>query len=448
MRAPTGPTVDFQIAREALRHLLAMRMAQLCAMEREIGAASAGTARQRADIGELSAQLRNLAALDAPAMADVRKACAMALKAQLQAAGAAPPPPPPAGTLAAPDHLRIFQEFIWPALFAGAEAQARPRAIVFGSHLGCAKARAMGKATAALGGAGCVVAVMLEDLRAFHPGYAPMLHHSPRLAAQYTEPDVLRWVDMAVHACLAARVPLVLEAGMRKVEKIVDTFGLLEAAGYDVEARALAVPHAVSWQNILVAQELSRQELGFTRTHTAAAHQATFDGLPVMLEHIEQQQLASLVTVYDRFGHCCYSHDVRTGRKDGSAPSAATELRIRRALPLTLQHLRHFHQAYRWLEACVSAPGREASNDELLQTEGLRWEAECALLAEAFLTLPEEQCQAEYPQLGNAFAILHGIRSEAQALDDDAQRTLVIKKAAAGIARRVADGNLAAPIPW
>ena len=70
------------------------------------------------------------------------------------------------------------------------------------------------------------------------------------------------------------------------------------------------------------------------------------------------------------------------------------------------------------------------------------------MLAEAFLTVPEEQCLAEFPQLGNAFAILHGIRAEAQALDDDLHRTLVIKKAAAGIARRVADGNLAAPIPW
>ncbi|HYF42039.1 MAG TPA: zeta toxin family protein [Ramlibacter sp.] len=448
MRAPSGPTVDFQIAREALRHLLAMRMAQLCVAEREAGPGGADAARQRADVRELSVQLRNLAALDAAAMASVRNACATALKAQLHAAGAARPQPPPAGTLAAQESLRIFEEFIWPALFAGTAPQARPRAVVFGSHLGCAKARAMAKASAALGSPDCVVAVMLEDLRAFHPGYAPMLQHSPRLAAQYTEPDVLRWVDMAVQACLAARVPLVLEAGMRKVEKIVDTFGLLEAAGYEVEARALAVPHAVSWQNTLVAQELSRQELGLTRTNTAAAHQATFDGLPVMLEHIEQQQLAALVTVYDRFGHCCYSHDVRTGRKDGSAPSAATELRIRRALPLTLQHLRQFHQAYRWLEACISAPGREASNDELLQTEGLRWESECALLAEAFLNVPEEQCLAEFPQLGNAFAILHGIRAEAQALDDDLHRTLVIKKAAAGIARRVADGNLAAPIPW
>lgn len=441
MPIPSSRTIEFQMAREALRHRLA-----ICTS----GWAASGLPSLRAEIVDLCAQLRDLGSLDRAALADLHRRHGESLAARpLHADPAHHPAQAHAAMLPAQESARIFEDLIWPALYAGhAAPQARPRAIVYGAHVGCSKARGMAQAARALGGPGQVVTVMLEDLRPFHPGYARLLQHNPRLAAQYTEPDVLRWLDMAVSAAMAARAPLVLEAGMRKARKIVVTFESLEAAGYEVEARALAVPHAISWQNIVVGQELSRRQLGLTRTTSAAAHQATYDGLAGMLEHIEQQQLASQVSVYDRFGECCYSHDVRTGRKFGSSPTAVTELRIRRALPMTLQHLRQFHQAYVWLEASVADPERQTGNEEWLQTEGLRWEAQCALLAEAFLTLPEPDCLAEFPQLEPAFSILDGIRQQATEIANERHRTLLVKKAAEVIGRRISDGNFAAPYPW
>lgn len=428
--------VLFEATRQALRHRLAMRSAHFAAQRGD----ASDTARE--ELLHLGRQLRSLHELDDEGLALLRERCAASLRAE----GLPGQAGELGGTLPPEEHERIFQELIVPVVLGGCEPVPCPQAVVIGSHLGSGTAHAMGAACASLGGPLAAAIITLEDLRAFHPGHAALLRRDARLAAHFTQADALGWLDRTLHLARKRRLTLVLEAAMRSTDGVLQAFRQLRASDYWVEARALAVPHAASWEAIQSVQELNRLETGVAASITSAAHQATFDGLAEMLDRIERDHLADRVTVYDAQGNCRYWHETAGGTRSAPVP-AVNVLRVVRALPPSLQDLKQSHDTYSWLERLLTAPGRSASNEELLRIEGLRWDAECALLAHAFLTVPEGECLKAYPQLAPAFDILANLRAGAEGIPGDEGR-LMVKKAAEGIARRISHGNLAMPIPW
>jgi hypothetical protein len=340
-------------------------------------------------------------------------------------------------------HQRIFDRHIAPLLLDGCAPAEVPHAIVLGTHLGCGVEAAMRAACEGLGGPGAAVELVLDDLRAFHPHHAELLARDARLAAFYTDGDAHAWLAMAVAEATRRRLSLVLEAAMRSEDQVVAAFDHLRQAGYRVEARALAVPHAVSWQTILLSQELVRAHLRPGRRITPGAHQATYDGLPRMLARIERERLAGVVTVFDRHGHCRYRHDL-SDPHGSRLPQAVTFLHIHRELPLSLAELRALRDGFAALEALFTDPARKADNEDLLRIDTLRWEAECALLAEAFLCVPEKDCVAEFPQLQGAFTALREVAWTAAGQEDEQLALRIVKKTREAFARRIANGNVGA----
>jgi hypothetical protein len=436
--------IRFEVAREALRHAIAACSGEPAqAVAGPVGTGHADDSRDA--LMRLSHTLRMLPALHESELLAVPQRCRFGASEAIDDDAALP-----TGmryTLDDTEHARIFNEVIRPALLDASSAADSPRAIVFGAHLGCETAPAMASACEALGGPASAVVLMLEDMRAFHPHYARLMRRSPRLAAFYTDADAARWLDMALQAAVGRRQTLVLQAAMRDPQQIVEAFGFLRANGYHVEARALAFPHACSWQSILHVQELGRLASGIGRTTTAGAHQATFEGLPRMLDRIEREGLSDVVSVFDRHGNCCYrrSCDDAAGHATGTA---VTALQIERALPLPLDELRQVRDTFLWLEAALGAPERNGANEELLQIEGLRWDAECALLAQAFLDLPEPECLLAYPKLVDAFDMLRNVCLDARFVEHPIHRELLLKKGREGIARCIVRGNFVVPAPW
>jgi hypothetical protein len=429
--------VTFEATRDAVRQLLAVRAGHLA------GAQGVATALLRQQVLELGAQLRWLQEQDEEGLAQVRRRCAEGLAA---ADARLPGADARRDALAPEESTRIFEELIAPALLDGCVPARQPEAILIGSHLGCGTAQAMAVACASLGGPRVAALLLLDDLRAFDPHYADLMRQDLKLAAYYTESDALRWLDMALRDAVRRRISLVLEPAMRSADAVALAFGALRAGGYRIEARALAVPHAASWQAILSVQELGRLECGISRPVTSAAHQATYDGLPLMLDRIERDRLADRATVYDAHGECRYSQELGSHRRN--APEKAVNvLRVLRALPPSLEELRAARETFAWLERLTCAPQRSAGAEEVLRMEGHRWDAECALLAHAFLTIPEPECLQEFPQLAPAFGILRNVRASAASLPPDEGR-LLLKRAAEGIARRISHGNLTVPAPW
>jgi hypothetical protein len=420
--------VRLEVTREALRQSLAACM-------------SGPQVPARGAVEDLGRKLRSVAGMGPGQHRQARLDAA----GPLDAAGApvgATRIDPARHALPAEVNASLFETFIEPALFGGLRASGAPQAVVIGAHLGCGISQAAGAAARELGRDAAAI-LMADDLRAFHPDYARLVRRSPRLAAFYTEADAQLWLQRALHSAVRRRLPFVLEATpLRSAELISKTFEFIREGGYRVQARTLAVPHAVSWQAILCVQEQCRLEFGVSRHITSGAHQATYDGLPSMLEWIEREQMAHSVSVHDRHGSPCL------GPGTPLPACAANVLRVLRELPPTLAQRRRFAQTYLWLETLLNGPGRGAANDELLEMEGLRWDAHCALLAQAFLEVPRPECLREFPQLRNAFDVLENVRAASEALPDRAHAALLAKRAAEGIARRIGNGNITAPAPW
>lgn len=216
-------------------------------------------------------------------------------------------PAPPVG---APG---IFELRIRPRLFEGAASRERPVAIIFGGQPGSGKSAAKHAALRELDRRGGAVEIAGDDLRQFHPQYAQLMRADDRTAAMYTDKDSGRWVEMAIVEAQALRANLVVEGTMRNPEVVASTMRTLRVAGYEIDARGLAVSHALSEQGILQRYELQKQDRRVGGMTTAQAHQAAYDGMPRTLKVIEQGKLADRVTLYRRGGEHVYTNDLYQG---------------------------------------------------------------------------------------------------------------------------------------
>lgn len=341
-------------------------------------------------------------------------------------------------------HRDIFERFIRPHLFTDVKASATPAAIVFGGQPGSGKSTAMATAVRELGGPAAAVAIVGDELRAYHPAYDRLMREDDRLAAFYTDRDSGAWVEMAIDVARALRVPLVIEGTMRSFETVARTLHLLRDSGYRTEARALAVPWVHSWQAIQLRYETQRLDRGSGRMTTAQAHQAAYDGLPVTLAHVESERLADRVTVYSRDGKRLYWHDL--DREIKSEPTnARAVVEAFRAVPMSLPELRLFAAEYARLEALLAMADRQATPEELNAANELRTGAQRQLLAEAFRVLPERQALAEFPALQGAYAALKGVAGSLKSSPDSEITKMALKTAREQIARSLAGDAAAAP---
>ncbi|MFX5839569.1 zeta toxin family protein, partial [Acinetobacter baumannii] len=87
----------------------------------------------------------------------------------------------------------------------------------------------MNESTRELAQTGKPVAIVGDDLRAFHPRYAELSRKDPLNAAHYTDQDSGRWVEMLIAAAKEKRVNVVIEGTMRRPEKVAQTMQELKA---------------------------------------------------------------------------------------------------------------------------------------------------------------------------------------------------------------------------
>lgn len=350
-------------------------------------------------------------------------------------------PDPERYLLSLENRRQIFERRIKPSLLHGIPAVfPHPSAIVFGGQPGSGKSMAMLRAVQDLGGASAVASISGDDFRGHHPMFAPLLASNDTLAAFYTDRDSGAWVEMAIEAAMQHRVPLVIEGTMRSADKVAATLAALRKAGYRTEARALAVPHALSWQAVLARYHTQRSERGWGRMTTPEAHQAAFDGLPVTLDRIEQERLADRVRIDRRDGQCLYWHDLASGTK--SAPtSARAAVEEFRAAPLSLVDRKKFEADWASLEKVVRALARHPEADHLQQVIGLRNSARQATVAEALRTLPKQSALTEFPELQEAYKALETFANRIPQATQPELRAQAVKEAKERLASHIEAGR-------
>lgn len=351
-------------------------------------------------------------------------------------------PNPDQYRLSEADHQAIFEQDIKPDLFAGAKPSSQPVAVIFGGQPGAGKSAAVDSAMRELEPRGGAVQIIGDDLRGYHPHYARLMGADDKTAAFYTDRDTGQWVETAIAEAKAQRVNIVIEGTMRDGNKVAATMESLRAAGYEIDARALAVNPRLSEQGIFQRYENQKADRGTGRMTTPEAHRAAYDGMPVTLERIERDKLADRVTVYRRGAEAIYSNELHGGQW-AREPQARAVVEAERARPMTLQERRDYAQGFDKLADMLARPERQASADELRKVEGLRRQAKAELAAEVFRQEPPEKAVQQHPELAPAYGYMRAreARAEADGLNEQ-QRAIVMARVCQNVAERIERGDV------
>jgi len=272
------------------------------------------------------------------------------------------------------EHQAIFEKEIKPDLFANKKASDRPVAVIFGGQPGAGKSAAVAAAMAELETQGGAVKIEGDALREYHPMHDWLMTRDDRTAAFYTDRDSGAWVEKAIAAAKARRVNIVIEGTMRNGDVVAATMKDLREAGYQIDARALAVNFQLSEQGILMRYEGQKKDRGSGRMTTPEAHKAGYDGVPQTLERIEREMLADRVTLYRRGGEVIYSNALESGGWKHEAKARAV-VEAERARPMTLAERKAYVEGFDKLATMLSHPERHASTREIAHMEQLRHHA-------------------------------------------------------------------------
>ena len=340
------------------------------------------------------------------------------------------------------DHQAIFEQDIKPDLFADAKPSNQPVAVIFGGQPGAGKSAAVDSAMRELEPRGGAVQIIGDDLRGYHPHYARLMERDDKTAAFYTDRDTGQWVEKAIAEAKAQRVNIVIEGTMRDGNKVAATMESLRGAGYEIDARALAVNPRLSEQGILQRYENQKADRGTGRMTTPEAHRAAYDGMPATLERLERDKLADRVTVYRRGAEAIYSNELQGGQW-AREPQARAVVEAERTRPMTLQERRDYAQGFDKLADMLARPERQASADELRKVDDLRRQAKTELAAEVFRQEPPEKAVQQHPELAPAYGYMRAreAKAEADGLNEQ-QRAIVMARVRQNVAERIARGDV------
>lgn len=304
------------------------------------------------------------------------------------------------------DHRRIFEQDIYPTLVAGARAASHPVAVIFGGQPGAGKSAWVAEAVHELKSSRGAVQIIGDDLRAFHPGYARLMAADDKTAAFYTDRDTARWVEMSIAAAKTMRANLVIEGTMRDSTKVTATMATLRDAGYQIDARVMAVPFELSWQGVLQRYEYQKAVRGSGRMTTVEAHEAAFHGMGRTVALIEDDRLADRIRLIRRNGEVIYSNALNVAGEWASPARAYQALHAEQQRPFTVVEHQECVRGYQSLVRMMSQRIPEPVGVERAQLTELLEKAEAGLAAERFRQEPKVQVLEQHPHLAGAYSVM------------------------------------------
>lgn len=265
-------------------------------------------------------------------------------------------------------HERIFQQDVLASRLPASTPVASPVAVILGGQPGAGKTALLAAARLELQAGGSTVTINGDTLRSFHPQYRALQEAVPLDAARYTDHDSGRWVEKLIAAAQERRINLVIESTMRLLEVFVRTAGHLHEAGYQVEARVLAISKRLSWQGVHQRYEaiLSAGDAG--RFSAQRTHDAGASGMLETLRQIERTKSADRVLVADRAGMVLYDNELVNGdwRDPPTGVDVVLSERLRSRNPAELQTIERG-----WNDVIDSMQLRQAPATEVARVRDL-----------------------------------------------------------------------------
>lgn len=337
------------------------------------------------------------------------------------------------------EHEAVFEE-IKADIFSHAKTADQPVAVIFGGQPGSGKSAALSEAMDELRPRGGAAEIIGDDFRSYHPAFRQLMAQDDKTAAFYTDRDTGRWVEKAIAYAQQQRLNIVIEGTMRDSDKVAETMTSLRDAGYEIDARALAVNPKLSWQGVMQRYEKQKLDRGNGRMTAPDSHQAAYDGMPVTLERIEREKLADRVTLYRRGAEVVYANTLQDGRWV-QPPEAAQALERERNRPMSVREAQDYAQGFDAISAQMKRPERQASGEELKVLEQLQAAAKRGLAAAVFREVAPVEGLKAHPELANAYAAMAAIEKRLEADGTrPAARSIVMDRARENIAQSIEQG--------
>lgn len=238
----------------------------------------------------------------------------------------------------------------------------RPRLILLGGQPGAGKTAVLIASHAELDRSGPAIRIVGDDLRSYHPNFLAFQKQDPETASQFTQADAGRWTEKLLAAAIDRQVNIVLETTMRTPENVARVIGMARAAGYDVEARAVAVNPRLSWQGNHYRFEEMLHAGDAARIPPQHVHDAAVTGLRISLEKIESENLVDRVQLRTRGGTVIYDNE---RRRDAWShpPRARLALEQEQSRPMTRSELQRFSDD--WSHVLARMEERRAPDDRI-----------------------------------------------------------------------------------
>ncbi len=249
------------------------------------------------------------------------------------------------GPLSLERNESIFRNDILPDYLPDGTGRAgRPRLILLGGQPGAGKTAVLIASHAELDRSGPTIRIVGDDLRSYHPQFLAFQRRDPETASQFTQADAGRWTEKLLVAATERNVNIVFETTMRTPENVARIVGIARAAGYDVEARAVAVNPRLSWQGNHYRHYRFEEMLragDAARIPPQHVHDAAVTGLRVSLEKLESENLVDRVQLRTRGGTILYDNEQRGGAWS-QPPHARLALEREQSRPMTAGELQRF----------------------------------------------------------------------------------------------------------
>jgi hypothetical protein len=187
----------------------------------------------------------------------------------------------------------------------------RPRLILLGGQPGAGKTAVLIASHTELEQSSSTIRIVGDDLRSYHPRFLAFQRQDPETASQFTQGDAGRWTEKLLAASAVRHVNIVFETTMRTPENVARVIGIARDAGYEVEARAVAVNPRSSWQGNHYRFEELLHLGAAARIPPQHIHDAAVDGLRVSLEKLESEHLVDRVQLLTRGGSVLYENEMR-----------------------------------------------------------------------------------------------------------------------------------------
>lgn len=295
--------------------------------------------------------------------------------------------------------------------------QESPRAVVLGGQPGSGKSELAGEAIREMRQSGGAVVIDADRMREENPRYKQLSKDDPQNAADRTQKEAGEWATRLTMAAVEERRNLVVDGTMRNAENVRDLTTRLKDAGYDVEARVMAVNPETSITRARLRFEEQVSERGSGRFVNQEQHDKAYAELPRSVAALEAEKLVDRIKIYDSNQRPIYENAQERGEWK-AAPEAAQALERERGRDWSHAEKRDYVSALEDIAALTKQ--RTQGSDEVIEgklnaarTDLTRIEQSTEFQrAEAFNHLPKGEALAKHPELDGAYAQLRDLRQQ------------------------------------